>query len=135
VTSRRPRSESVLELHGAMNTARCQRCDHKAPMELQRVEAVPACCSCGARMRPDVVWFGETLPQEVYLAAVEASAQCDLFLTVGTSALVYPAAGLIEWAFSAGARTVEVNLEPTPASRLVNLALHGKAGEILPRLV
>jgi NAD-dependent deacetylase len=83
-------------------------------------------------MRPDVVWFGEALPMDVYHAAVQAAAECDLFLTVGTSAVVYPAAGIIDWAISAGARTIEVNLESTPLTRMVTVALHGKAGEILP---
>ena len=128
-------STGVLELHGSMRSVRCQRCAARGEMTIEHVDQVPRCTDCGAGMRPDVVWFGEAPPQEIYLAAVEAAGQCDLFMTVGTSATVYPAAGLIEWAISAGAKTVEVNLEPTPASRLVSIALHGKAGEILPQLV
>jgi NAD-dependent deacetylase len=125
----------VLDLHGSMTTARCEACRHRRPMTPSHVESVPACPACGRRMRPDIVWFGEALPMDVYQAAVEAAAECDLFLTVGTSAVVYPAAGIIEWAISAGARTIEVNLEPTPLTRMVTVALHGKAGAILPRIV
>ena len=69
------------------------------------------------------------------LDVIEAAGEADLFLSVGTSAVVYPAAGLIEWAISAGAKTIEVNLEPTPVTRRVDAALHGKAGEVLPQLV
>jgi len=127
-------SKGVLELHGSLLRARCEACRHAADMPAETADAVPACDRCGARMRPDVVWFGEALPQDVYAAAVEASSRADVFLSVGTSAAVYPAAGLIEWALGSGAKTVEVNLEPTPISRLVTVALHGKADEILPRL-
>ena len=86
-------------------------------------------------MRPSVVWFGEVLPAERLQAAAAAAAEADVFLSVGTSATVYPAAGLIEMAVGCGAKAVEVNAEPTPASRLVHVALHGRAGEILPRLL
>jgi NAD-dependent deacetylase len=128
-------SEGVLELHGSLRRARCRACPHQAEMSAERVEAVPTCPQCGQHMRPDVVWFGESLPMDVYRAAVEAAAAADVFLSVGTSAVVYPAAGLIEWALSGGAKAIEVNLEPTPISRLVRVALHGQAGAILPRLV
>jgi len=128
-------AEDVLELHGSLKRARCGSCAYPTDMGASPVEAVPTCPECGERLRPDVVWFGEALPQEVYVAAVEASATCDVFLAVGTSAVVYPAAGLVEWALGNGAKAIEVNLEPTPASRLVTVALHGKAGEILPGIV
>jgi NAD-dependent deacetylase len=128
-------SEGVLELHGSMRTVRCERCEYRRELTIDHVEAVPACPDCGGRLRPDVVWFGEPLPVDVYAAAVDAASSADLFLSVGTSALIYPAAGLIEWALSGGAKAIEVNLEPTPATRLAAVALHGKAGEILPMLV
>jgi NAD-dependent deacetylase len=86
-------------------------------------------------MRPAIVWFGEMLPQDVWLAAADAATSCGVLLSIGTSAAVYPAAGLIEMAAAAGAKTIEVNLEPTPASDLVDIAIHGKAGDIVPQLV
>ena len=128
-------NRNVLELHGSLRRARCEACSYETPMSASPAEALPTCPDCGGRVRPAVVWFGEELPRDVYTAAVEAAGQADAFLTIGTSGVVYPAAGLIEWAVSAGARTIEVNLEPTPATRLVDVALHGKAGEILPQLV
>ena len=128
-------SAGVLELHGSLRTARCAACPHTAPMPSTPANAVPPCPACGSRLRPAVVWFGEALPAETIAAAIDAAAACDLFLSVGTSAIIYPAAGLIEWALSAGAKTIEVNLEPTPITRLVTVALHGRAGDLLPRLV
>lgn len=128
-------SEDVLELHGSLRRMRCQACPHAVEIGLAAVEPVPACPVCGGQMRPAVVWFGEPLPQDVFSTAAEAAGRCDLFLSIGTSATVYPAAGLVEWALAAGAKTVEVNLQPTPVSRLMTAALHGQAGEILPRLL
>jgi len=128
-------STNVLELHGSLRKTRCEACSYEAPMSPAPAEALPSCPLCGRRVRPAVVWFGEDLPQDVFAAAVDATAHCDLFLSVGTSAAVYPAAGLIEWAIGSGAKTLEVNLEPTPVSRMVTVALHGKAGEVLPQLI
>ncbi len=132
-------SREVLELHGSIVAARCERCGRREPMA-ESVErsatAPPRCLVCGAgRLRPDVVWFGEHLPEGVFEAAVEAAAIADLLIVVGTSATVYPAAGLIEVAHRAGAVVVEVNVEATPLSRLADLVLAAPAGEILPPFV
>jgi NAD-dependent deacetylase len=81
-----------------------------------------------------VVWFGEALPEETFAQASEAAAACDLFLSVGTSATVYPAAGLIELAHRSGACLIEVNPEPTPFSGFMDLRLAAPAGEALPAL-
>ena len=81
------------------------------------------------------MWFGETLPPDALAAAERASASCDLFLSVGTSAVVYPAAGFVEAASLRGARTIEVNRDATPLSALVTVSLRGRSGEILPELV
>ena len=93
----------------------------------------PRCPHCGGTARPAVVWFGESLRGEDLRAALDATA-CDLFLTVGTSAVVYPAAGLVHEARRRGAFTVEVNLEATPSSREVDLAILGAAEDVLPRV-
>jgi NAD-dependent deacetylase len=82
-----------------------------------------------------VVWFGESLPEEAVAAAWTAAGRCDIFLSIGTSAQVEPAAGLIRVAAAAGASTLEINPEPTPASGLVDLRLAGPSGRVLPRLV
>jgi NAD-dependent deacetylase len=81
------------------------------------------------------VWFGENLPVAVWAAAEQATASCDVLLVVGTSGVVYPAAGLIHLAQSAGAKVIEVNLEPTPMSGLVECTVTGPAGQILPELM
>ena len=95
----------------------------------------PPRCGCGGRMRPAVVWFGERLPESVFEEAAEAAADCDLFIAVGTSATVYPAAGLIELAARKGAFVVEVNREVTALSHLADRTYREPAGEALPRLV
>lgn len=96
---------------------------------------LPPHCECGALARPGVVWFGESLPPEAWHAAEEAAQNCDVFLVVGTSAAVYPAAGLAEVARAAGAKLIEVNVERTSISETVDCAITWPAGEILPRLL
>ena len=98
-------------------------------------EEPPSCPRCGAPFRPDVVWFGEMLPQDALQAASEAARGCDVFHSVGTSGLVYPAASLPYEALGAGAMLVEINPEDTPLTPHADYALRGKAGEVLPVLV
>jgi NAD-dependent deacetylase len=130
-------TRSYLELHGTIRRAVCERCGRSRDMGEAIAESPerPPLCSCGGRFRPDVVWFGEALPEEVLVLAYEEATFCDLFLSVGTSSTVYPAAGLIELAHRAGACLIEVNPEPTPFSRLMDLRLGAPAGKALPTLV
>ena len=128
-------SQNVIELHGSGRHVRCTRCSYYDDLTLEMLTALPTCPKCSAVIRPDVVWFGESLPPGAIEAAVEAGRTCDVFMTIGTSAVVVPAAGLIQLAAEAGARTIEVNLEATPASGIVDIALHGAAGDILPKLI
>ncbi len=133
-------SPEVVELHGTLMEARCARCGARRSM----AEAVAAAeslagggpprCACGGLERPDVVWFGEELPEAAIARAQEAAASCDLFVSVGTSATVYPAAGLIALARGGGALVIEVNPEATPLSALADLRLSGAAGVELPAL-
>jgi NAD-dependent deacetylase len=125
-------SREVLELHGTLALWRCASCGAEADAE-RLPAAAPALCGCGGRLRPGVVWFGEELPAETFERAAEASRRAELFVAVGTSASVWPAAGLIELAAGAGALVVEVNPEPTPLSHLAEVVLRGRAGEVLPR--
>jgi NAD-dependent deacetylase len=126
-------NRNVLELHGSLWRLRCTRCGNE--WTDRETYTAPPLCVCGAMARPGVVWFGENLPAETWQAAETAVAQCDLLLVIGTSAVVYPAAGLLPFAKSHGARVIEVNLEPTPVSDLVDVSLSGPAGVILPTLV
>jgi NAD-dependent deacetylase len=125
-------SSEVLELHGSLWVWRCSVCG--VEIEAGRLpDGSPVPCTCGGRLRPGVVWFGEALPNEVFHRAHFESRRADLFVAVGTSATVWPAAGLIEIAASAGALVVEANREETPFSDLADLSLRGAAGQVLPQ--
>ncbi len=127
-------SKNILELHGNINHAKCKNCHEVYKMDAQIVPHQPANCeNCQTKLRPDVVLFGEMLPIEAFQKAEEKSRECDLFFIIGTSALVYPAAGLAEIAKFSGAVLVEINPEETPMSSFCDYSLRGKAGEILPK--
>jgi NAD-dependent deacetylase len=128
-------SRAVIELHGTLAEARCRACTYRCPSEELSAEPVPACPRCGDIMRPAVVWFGENLPGAAMAAADEAIRECEAMLVVGTSGVVEPAASFARWAASRGARIIEVNLEPTPISRVADVSLLGGAGALLPLLV
>lgn len=132
-------SRDVVELHGNLWTARCARCARRIEMERamtlsDKSGEEPPRCACGGRLRPNVVWFGETLPLDAFQRGQRAAAECDLLIVAGTSARVYPAAGLIEVAAGAGARVIEVNRDETPLSALATRSYRGRAGDILPLL-
>lgn len=128
-------SRNVVELHGSVQRARCVACGKEYELESGRIPHHPSECSvCGARLRPDVVLFGEMLPEGAYETALEAASQCGVFLIVGTSALVYPAAMLPQAAIENGAYVIEVNPEETPLSAMCDASYRGPAGELLPRL-
>lgn len=128
-------SQNVLELHGNIQRVRCSECYMLAETWGDDTESVPQCGSCGGLLRPDVVWFGESLPREQLEAAVDATRSCDVFFSIGTSGVVQPAASLAYAARNKGAIVVEINAEPTPLTPKVDYAFHGKSGEILPELV
>jgi NAD-dependent deacetylase len=95
-------------------------------------------CECGGPLRPDIVWFGEGLPEDVWEAAMIAAHECDVLLVVGTSAVVHPAASLIPIAKrgrNRDAKVIEINLTETEASRFADVGLYGPSGQILPKLV
>ncbi|MCH9057478.1 MAG: NAD-dependent deacylase [Planctomycetes bacterium] len=128
-------STGVVELHGTILTWRCTKTGRHTPMADIDFTSYPVRSEAGGLLRPNVVWFGEMLAPEAVDAAERAVGSCDLFLSVGTSAVVYPAAGYIEQARSIGASTIEVNRDPTPVTAAVDLSLQGLAGEILPQMV
>ena len=133
---RRAGSKNVLELHGNVERSYCIQCRALAPEPALEVPTgVPRCTKCGGLVRPDVVWFGEMLPLEVFSKAESAARQCDIFFCIGTSAVVFPAASLPYTALDHGAFVVEMNLESTDLSSRAHEALIGKAGEILPDLL
>jgi len=126
-------SDRVIELHGNIRRVKCFARHHPVESWAQS-DAVPACPRCGSLLRPDVVWFGESLPPDALAAAVAAARTCEVFLCVGTSTVVEPAASLPFIALEAGARVIEVNPQPTPLSARASVSLRGTAGEILPQL-
>jgi NAD-dependent protein deacetylase/lipoamidase len=128
-------SSSVRELHGSIWKLRCMKCGLERTDRSVPIDLPPRCLACGALARPGVVWFGEMLPAQVWREAEQATKSCDLFLVIGTSAAVFPAAGLVPLAKSSLAKIIEINLEPTAMSGLVDVLLQGHAGEILPRLI
>ena len=126
----------IIRLHGSIWEVSCWRACANSPKRwrdetLSFAELPPKCPDCGGMVRPGVVWFGETLESDVVQQASEAT-ECDVFIIVGTSAIVYPAAGFITAARQNGAFTVEINPEATAATRTVDLALTGVAEELLP---
>jgi NAD-dependent deacetylase len=129
-------SRDVIELHGNLARNKCSR----EGVVIDRAQAratsngLLACPRCGAYLRPDVVWFGESLPRDALERAFALATRGDAFFTIGTSGLVEPAASLPRFAKRAGAFIVEINPEETPLSEIADVALRGKAGQVLPEL-
>jgi NAD-dependent deacetylase len=128
-----------LEIHGALHRDRCSRCARRSPplarVDTTSVETLPRCTACRGLLRPDVVWFGESLDADVLERSFEAARWADLCLVVGTSSVVYPAAAVPQLAHAHGAVVIEVNPEATPLSEDATVCLRGAAGEIVPSLV
>ena len=128
-------SRHVIELHGNIRRTICFEERTVVESWPDTEDVPPRCPRCGGLLRPDVVWFGESLPQEALYAAFSASQQCDLFLSIGTSGVVQPAASLPLVALEQGITTVEINPNPTPFTPRASFALPGASGQILPLLV
>jgi len=136
-------SRAVLHLHGELARPYCEACRRpyvfpdgipQLPRGGARIEP-PRCDTCGARIRPGVVWFGESLPGPTWAAAREAAKDCDVLICAGTSSLVYPAASLPEIAIAAGATTLQINPNPTDLDGSVSVAIRGPSGSVLPQLL
>jgi NAD-dependent deacetylase len=128
-------SRRIIKLHGDIWEVRCTGCSGVERNEdVPLASLPPQCSSCGAMLRPNVVWFGEALPLAAWDVAMEASRKAEIFLLIGTSAVVYPAASLVELAHARGARVAVINPEPTPVDELAQWTLRGPAGEILPQI-
>ena len=128
-------SRNVIELHGNIRRSKCSREGVVVEPDEGNTGIPPSCPRCGALLRPDVVWFGEALPTDALAQAFDATRSCDLFFSVGTSGLVYPAASLPFEVLRHGAVVVEVNPNETPLTRHATYVLQGLAGEVLPVLV
>lgn len=136
-------SHDVIHLHGSLHKPRCSYCENpyqypdgipNEPEGGRRVEP-PLCGICGNTVRPGVVWFGESLPENALNQAMQAASNCDVLISVGTSSLVWPAARLPGLAKEHGAKVIQINPDETPLDIEADFNLKGKAGEVLPRLL
>lgn len=130
----------VFELHGSMRWAVCLRCGERYPMQEVRTrydagETTPDCSACHGVLKPDVVMFGEPLPELILEEATSRAASCDLFFVIGSSLVVYPAALVPAHAVRGKARLVIINLSPTPMDSQAAVLIRGKAGETMPKIV
>jgi len=126
-------SGQVLHMHGELKSALCQSCEMRFPWHAPMLDR-PKCTICQSpSLRPDIVWFGE-MPYQMDRIYAALSA-CDLFVSIGTSGAVYPAAGFVQEARASGAATLELNLEPSEGSHHFAEARHGPAGELVPAWV
>lgn len=128
-------SDNILELHGNINRNFCCECRKEYPDNDLVLGSKVNRCSCGGLIRPAVVWFGENLPEEVLEKAFSAVVDCDLFISIGTSSVVYPAALMPLKAKEEGAALIEINMEPTPLTPESDFFLKGACGVILPNLM
>ena len=126
-------SKNVLEVHGDLWAVKCISCNYKGRLDAP-AEGIPACPKCGNHLRPDVVWFGESLNRDVISKVYTELEQADVCLVIGTSALVQPAASFPLVVKQRGGILIEINIEQTPLTSTVDYHLSGKSGEVLPLL-
>ena len=132
---RRAGSSTVYDLHGNIEQNYCMKCGARySNADVLGRDAIPACTQCGGIIRPDVVWFGEMLPEEQWEASVSEAERADVFFSIGSSGVVYPAASLPFMAKESGAFLVEINPEQTPFTEKADEFLKGPSGVILPEL-
>jgi len=129
-------SKNVLEYHGTLWIWSCIECYKEISLEAcEAFKKYPPVCGCGGLLRPNVVWFGEMIPDQVLRSIMSIMKNCQFFFSAGTSSVVQPAAGLAWEAKRNGARVVEINLEPTPVSDFADWSFYGRAAKILTELV
>ncbi len=130
-----PTGATILKLHGTIIEDKCFSCDHREKVDTANLPPLHRCPKCGAYMRPAIVWFGEALDPDVWDAAEDYCTGCDAMLVVGTSAQVYPAAGLVFEAHRRRANVVVVNLDESPLDEMANVVLYGRAADLVPQIV
>jgi len=127
-------SQKLSEIHGNIWKVRCTRCSRVDENREVPIAILPSCAACGGLLRPHIVWFGESLASEDLDRSYEALGRCEVLLIIGTSGIVYPAASFAPVAKAAGAFVVEINLDPTPHTELVDVSLQGRAKDVVPEL-
>ncbi len=128
-------SLKLSEIHGNIWKVRCTQCGQVETNRAVPIPLLPRCTTCGGLLRPHIVWFGESLDPDDLDRSVTAVGSCEVLLIVGTSGLVYPAASFASLAKQAGAFVAEINLDPTPNSQIVDIAIGGRAAEVVPELL
>ncbi len=132
---RRAGSRKLVEFHGSIWEVRCVGCGFSEEVMEDFEELPPRCRACGGLLRPGVVWFGESIPSEALTRSYDMLDRCDLLIVAGTSGYVQPAASFASYVKRRGGSVIEVNVEETPNSSIVDFFLKGKSGEILPELI
>lgn len=128
-------SQAVIELHGSLAMDKCRKHSHRFPHDFdQLIDQPPQCPICKSLLRPDVVWFAEELPENAYESAEIKVLESDVFVSVGCSMEIYPAASLAYKAAHCGAYVVQINTQETSLDKVADCNLHGKAGEVLPAI-
>ncbi len=132
--------DKVFELHGNVGWVVCLSCRRRFPMPevLRKIKEgveVPDCPDCQGILKPDAVFFGEALPQETLREAIRRARNCDLFIVIGSTLVIYPAAYIPTYAIEAGAKVAIVNLTPTPFDHYAAVIIQGKAGEIMSKVM
>ena len=125
----------LSEIHGNIWKVRCTNCGNVEDNHDVPIAILPHCATCQGLLRPHIVWFGESLAQEDLDQSFQALRHCELLLIIGTSGLVYPAASFAPIAKEHGAFVIELNLDPTPQSDLVDVSIQGRAKDLVPQLV
>jgi NAD-dependent deacetylase len=129
-------SSVVYEYHGTWNSMTCLKCGKKEPTSNFKMDTIPICPTCNFPYKPDVVFFGEPIDHYINILSNNAAANCDVFMVIGTSAQVYPAAALPSVAHSNNIPIIEINLEPTSLTNSISsIFLKGKAGEIMKMII
>jgi NAD-dependent deacetylase len=128
-------STRLSEIHGNIWKVRCTTCGLVEDNRQVPIPILPVCTACGKPVRPHIVWFGESLAEEDIAKSYAALESCEVLLIIGTSGIVYPAASFAPVARSAGAFVVEINLDSTPNSGIADIALQGRAKDVVPLLL
>lgn len=131
---KRAGSKNILEVHGNIMRARCMKCGYQTE-DINQNENIPTCIQCGNKLRPDVVWFGEQLPEDILDKSFEVAEQSDVFFSIGTSSLVYPSAMLPVHARDEDAYIIEINPERSALAYLFDEEIAQKSGEVLPQIM
>ena len=130
------KTKKILELHGNIYRNKCVDCNELCDGAIDiDPDNIPTCTICGGKIRPDIVWFGEMLDPHIIDSAFDCSGKAEVFFSIGTSALVHPAASLPPLAKRFGATLIEINPEPTPITHIADYHISQKSGEFLPELV